>query len=164
MPSRVAKPAQPLRLRAADADDLAVMAACLQDALIPLNEMVFLAAEHRFMAAFTRFCRERLEDPAARDCEGLMQRQSVLTLEQVDAVKFRGLDPRFGRVRLELLTIVAEPEAGEGACRITLLFAGDVAIQVRARGLSARLEDFGDPWPARCAPAHELEPAAVRGA
>jgi Protein of unknown function (DUF2948) len=164
MPSRPATPAKPLRLRAVDADDLAVIAACLQDALIPLNEMAFLAGEHRFMAAFTRFCRECLEDPDGLGCDGLMQRQSVLTLEQVEAVRFRGLDPRLGRVRLELLTIVAEPEEGEGACRVTLLFAGDVAIQIQARRLSAKLEDFGDPWPARCAPAHELEPATARGA
>jgi hypothetical protein len=164
MPSRPAKPAKPLRLRAADADDLAVLAACLQDALIPLNEMAFLAAEHRFMAAFTRFCRESLDDPLGPGCEGLMQRHSVLTLEEVEAVRFRGLDPRFGRVRLELLTVLAEPGEGEGACRITLLFAGDVAIQIQARRLSARLEDFGDSWPARCAPAHELEPATAKGA
>jgi Protein of unknown function (DUF2948) len=161
MPSRRAKP---LRLRAADVDDLGVIAACLQDALIPLNEMAFLAAEHRFMAAFTRFCRECLADPQGLGGEGLLQRQSVLTLEDVEAVRFRGLDPRFGRVRLELLTIVTEPDGGEGACRITLLFAGDVAIQVQARRLSARLEDFGDAWPARCAPAHELEPATAKGA
>jgi hypothetical protein len=164
MPSRPAKQADPLRLRAVDGDDLEVIAACLQDALIPLNEMAFLAAEHRFMAAFTRFCRESLEDPEACDCEGLMQRQSVLTLEQVEAVRFRGLDPRLGRVRLELLTIVAEPEEDKRACRVTLLFAGDVAIQVRARRLAAKLEDFGEPWPARCAPAHGLEPATAEGA
>ena len=164
MPSRLAKQAEPLRLRAVDADDLAVIAACLQDALIPLNEMAFLAADHRFMAAFTRFCRECLDDPDGPDCDGLMQRQSVLTLEQVDAVRFRGLDPRFGRVRLELLTIVAEHEEDEDACRVTLLFAGDVAIQVQARHLAARLEDFGEPWPARCAPAHGFEPASAGGA
>jgi hypothetical protein len=163
MPSRPAKQAEPLRLRAVDADDLAVIAACLQDALIPLNEMAFLAAEHRFMAAFTRFCRECLDEPVGPGCDGLMQRQSVLTLEQVETVRFRGLDPRFGRVRLELLTIVAEREEDESACRVTLLFAGDVAIQVRARRLAAKLEDFGEPWPARCAPAHELEPATAEG-
>src|SRR5690606_18179883 len=31
-----------LRLRAVDAEDLRVIAACLQDALIPLHEMVYL--------------------------------------------------------------------------------------------------------------------------
>ena len=54
-----------LRLRAVDAVDLSVIAACLQDALIPLAEMAYLADERRFMAAFTRFQRERLVDPTS---------------------------------------------------------------------------------------------------
>ena len=45
--------------------DLSVIAACLQDALIPLSEMVYLAGEGRFVAAFTRFRRECLADPDA---------------------------------------------------------------------------------------------------
>lgn len=159
MSSRPAKPAARLRLRAVDADDLAVMAACLQDALIPLNEMAYLAEEGRFMAAFTRFCRECLDDPEGCESPDLMQCQSALTLDQVEAVRYRGLDPRLGRVRLELLTIVAEPPA-DGTRRITLLFAGDIAIQLQARSLSATLEDFGEPWPATCAPLHQLETVA----
>ena len=42
-----------LRLRAVDADDLSVIAACLQDALVPLSEMAYLPDQRRFMAAFT---------------------------------------------------------------------------------------------------------------
>ena len=45
------------------------------------------------------------------------------------------------------------------ACGITLLFAGDAAIQLDARAIAATLEDFGEPWPAAVTPAH---PAAVR--
>ena len=96
-----------LRLKAADAADLSVIAACLQDALIPLSEMVYLPDEHRFLAAFTRFRRECLADPDR--CEGLTQCQSVLTFERVEAVRHHGIDPRFGGVKLEFLTMVAEP-------------------------------------------------------
>ena len=52
-----------LRLRAMDEDDLQVIAACLQDALVPLREMAFMGEERRFMAAFNRFQWERLADP-----------------------------------------------------------------------------------------------------
>ena len=96
-----------LRLRAVDAVDLSVIAACLQDALIPLAEMAYLADERRFMAAFTRFQRERLVDPGRP--EGLTQSQSVLVLHDIEAVKFRGLDSRFAAVRFELLTLIGEP-------------------------------------------------------
>ena len=141
-----------LRLRAVDADDLAVIAACLQDALIPLSEMAYLVSERRFMAAFTRFQRERMPD-AGRP-EGLTQSQSVLVLRDIEAVKFRGLDSRFSAVRFELLTLIGEP-AEDGLVHITLLFAGDAAIQVRARTIAATLEDFGEPWPATSLPSHE---------
>jgi Protein of unknown function (DUF2948) len=144
-----------LRLRAVDAEDLSVIAACLQDALIPLTEMAYLADERRFMAAFTRFQRERTVDPSQP--EGLTQSQSVLVLHDIEAVRFRGLDSRFGAVRFELLTLISEP-AEDGLVHITLLFAGDAAIQLHAKSVVATLEDFGDPWPATTLPTHDWSP------
>jgi hypothetical protein len=144
-----------LRLRAVDAEDLSVIAACLQDALIPLSEMAYLPDERRFMASFTRFQRERLVDP--NQPEGLMQSQSALVLHDIEAVKFRGLDSRFGAVRFELLTLVSEP-AEDGLVHITLLFAGDAAIQLHAKSIAATLEDFGEPWPATTLPTHDWSP------
>jgi hypothetical protein len=146
---------QTLRLRAADADDLGVIAACLQDALIPLSEMAYVAEERRFMAAFTRFQRERLVDPAGT--QGLTQCQSALVLREIEAVRFRGLDSRFGAVKLELLTLFSESAAG-GLVSITLLFAGDAAIQLDARSIAVTLEDFGEPWPATATPSHQGAP------
>jgi len=142
-----------LRLKAVDSDDLSVIAACQQDALIPLSEMVYLAAEDRFLAAFTRFRRECLADPTR--CDGLTQCQSVLVFNEVEAVRHHGLDSRFGGVRLELLTMVAEPTA-DGAADITLLFAGDAAVRLRVRQIRVTLEDFGEPSPAPVPPAHDL--------
>jgi Protein of unknown function (DUF2948) len=143
----------PLRLKAVDADDLSVMAACLQDALIPLSEMVFMPDERRFFAAFTRFRRECLAAPDTSD--GLTQCQSTLTFHGVEAVRHHGLDPRFGAVRLEFLTMVAEP-GEDGLISVVLIFAGDIAIQLRVRAIEATLCDFGDPWTAAAAPHHEL--------
>jgi Protein of unknown function (DUF2948) len=142
-----------LRLKAVDADDLSVIAACLQDALIPLSEMVYLPDERRFLAAFTRFRRECLADPTC--CDGVTQCQAVLTFNGVECVPHHGIDPRFGGVKLEFLTMVAEPGAN-GLTTVVLIFAGDMALQLRMRGISATLSDFGEPWPAHAAPRHEL--------
>ena len=149
-----------LRLKAIDSDDLSVIAACLQDALIPLTEMAYLAGEHRFLAAFTRFRRECLADPAR--CDGLTQCQSVLVFHEVASVQHHGLDSRFSGVRLELLTVIAEP-AADGSTNVTLVFAGDAAIRLRVRRIHATLEDFGEPWAAPAAPAHDLTAAASEG-
>jgi Protein of unknown function (DUF2948) len=142
-----------LRLKAVDADDLGVMAACLQDALIPLSEMVYLPAEQRFLAAFARFRRERLADPD--DEQGLTQCHSVLAFAGVEAVKHHGVDRRLGGVKLEFLTMVAEP-GEDGLISVVLIFAGDIAIQLRVRAIAATLRDFGEPWPAAAAPHHQL--------
>ena len=50
-----------LRLKAGDARIWRVIAACLQDARIPLREMVFSPDERRFAAAFNRYRRERMQ-------------------------------------------------------------------------------------------------------
>jgi hypothetical protein len=60
-----------LRLKAADCEDLAVIAACLQDARVPLKEMAFLPGERRFVAAFTRYRREAAGRPTG--CEGITE-------------------------------------------------------------------------------------------
>ena len=45
----------PLKLSAADAEDLQVIAAICQDALVPVSEMAFLQDEKRFVLALNRF-------------------------------------------------------------------------------------------------------------
>ena len=132
-----------------------MVAACLQDALVPLSEMAYLAEEKRFLAAFTRFRRECLIDPEG--CAGLTQCQAALAFDHVEAVQHCGLDSRFGAVRLELLTLFTE-RVGEDLTDVTLLFAGDAAIRLRVREIAATLEDFGAPWPAPVPPAHDLPP------
>ena len=145
-----------LRLRAVDAEDLSVIAACLQDALIPLSEMAYLADERRFMAAFTRFQRERLVDP--NQPEGLAQSQSVLVLHDIEAVKFRGLDSRFGAVRFELLTLISEPAEGG--------LSHHAAVCRRRRDPAARQNDRRDARGFRrpMAGDHPAEPRRVVGA
>jgi hypothetical protein len=146
-----------LRLRAVDQEDLQVIAACLQDALIPLREMAFMADARRFMAAFNRFQWERLADLG--ESAGLTRCQAALRIDHVEAVQHRGFDDELDGVKFELLTIAAEP-LGEGGFQITLVFAGDVALRLKVSELSIILEDFGEPTPAIVAPRHEFSPSS----
>ena len=59
----------PLKLRAVDAEDLAVLGACLQDALVAVQDMRFLGEEDRFVMVVNRFCWENL-GPGARLAPG----------------------------------------------------------------------------------------------
>jgi hypothetical protein len=138
-----------LRLRATDTEDLAVIAACLQDARIPLAEMAYLGAEKRFVAAFTRYRRERQKDPTS--CIGLTECASVLVFEDIEEVKHKGLDGVAPGQEMALLTIATEP-GRDRLIHIDLVFAGDTQIQLRTDRILCRLEDFGEPCACRVTP------------
>ncbi len=160
--------ATPLKLVARDADDLAVIAACVQDALVPIGEMAFLPAEGRFILALNRFRWDRpnadadtaidVRDAAAHgDAEfwltgdsgpSFERVHSALRFEQVTAVRTRGIDLKKRDRILELLTIHLEPNT------VLMVFAGDAMIRVEMTGLLCYLEDFGAGWPTRWKPRH----------
>lgn len=132
----------PVRLRAEDVEDLAVLAALLQDARISLREMVFDPEAKSFIAAFTRYRRELQPDPLS--CDGLTERGSALRFDCVAVVKHKKLDPADLDRELTLLTIATAP--GERHLfHIELVFDEGVQIQLRTDCIDALLEDFGEP-------------------
>jgi hypothetical protein len=147
-----------LRLRAADAEDLAVIAACLQDARICLREMVFSPDQRHFAAAFTRYRRERMKDWSS--CDGLTECLSALVFEEIDEVKYRGLDPAEPDRDLVLLTIATEPGKAY-LIHIDLVFEGDAQIQLRTDRIACQLDDFGAPAPCKITPCDHLGEAWI---
>lgn len=130
-----------VRLRAEDVEDLAVMAALLQDARITLKEMVFDPDEGTFIAAFNRYRRELQPDPL--NCEGLTERGSVLRFGCIETVKHRQLDPNDLERELTLLTVATSP-GDRHLFHIELVFDEGVQIQLRSDCIDALLEDFGE--------------------
>ena len=137
---------RPLRLRALDDEDLRAVAACLQDALVPLSEIAYLKAERRFVMVANRFRWESAPEapPApvpqpARDArfaddEGGARYERVhcgVCFDRVRAVRFKGLDVRRKGQILELLTLESQPGA------ITLIFAGGASIRLETGGEDA---------------------------
>ena len=142
-----------LRLKATDCEDLAVIAACLQDARICLKEMVFSPKERRFMGAFSRYRRERQKD--WNSCEGLTECLSAVVFDEIDEVKYRGLDPSDPDKELVLLTIATEP-GRKHLIHIDLVFEGDAQIQLRTDRIACRLDDFSTPEPCKVTPCDHL--------
>src|ERR1700759_2356224 len=60
-------PDAPLRLRAEDAEDLAVISAVVQDALISVKDLTWERAEHRFTLVANRFRWESKEPGEQND-------------------------------------------------------------------------------------------------
>jgi hypothetical protein len=149
-----------LKLRAHDQEDLHVIAANLQDAIIPVSEMLFLPNAQRFILVANRFrWHEAATIPAASSPGDALfedgrpshfeRIHSGLRFDGVRAVRSRGFDRRARSQMLSLLTIVA----ADGA--IDLVFAGGADLRLEAAQIDCRLEDIGEAWPTSWRPQHE---------
>lgn len=134
----------PLRLRAEDLADLTVVAAALQDALVPVGDIAWLRDEGSFVMAVNRF---RWEAPNAEG-EPHERVHAGLRFDKVKQVQFRNIDHGDRGAFLELLTIACD----EG--RVVIHFAGGAAIRLEVEDLSCALADLGEPWPTAWKPGH----------
>jgi hypothetical protein len=157
---------KPLKLRARDPQDMDVIAALLQDALVPLGDMTFMEKEQRFVLVANRFRwqGDPAEDPRPAAPEPLEEGEdapfdddgqppyervnSGICFDKVQRVRYRGLKPGGKDEILSLLTITTEPRA------ITLIFAGEAAVRLEVQAIHCHLEDVGRPWPTRWRPDH----------
>jgi hypothetical protein len=150
-----------LRLRAEDADDLAVISACLQDALVSVRDLAYDRAAGCFILVANRFCWEGREpgEPAA----GAPFQRTLcgVTFEAVDSVAYRGFSRSEEDRILSLLAIRPIPGRWRGAAgsatAIDLEFSGAAAIRLTVRAIACRARDVGEPWPTRWKPNHPLD-------
>ena len=141
-----------LKLRAEDTEDLEVVSAVLQDALLPIGEMIFLPEERRFVLVANRFCWEcaaRGETPGGSE-GGFARILTGVTFDAVSGVKVRGFSPNDRDRILEVLAIVPEPGA------ILIDFSGDESVRLEVDRILCHLEDIGEPWPTPWRPNHPL--------
>lgn len=139
----------PLKLSAQDADDLQIIAAVLQDAIVPVCDMLYTPAEKNFIMAVHRFRWDDVKFTEA-SCPPCFERvHCAVDIDGVENVQQHGFDkgPRCGM--LDLLTLMLEK--GD----LKLVFAGGAEVRLKlAPGWRMRIKDFGDPWPSSCQPSH----------
>ena len=142
-----------LKLLVFDEEDLAVVSANLQDAVVRANDMAFLAKEKRFALSVARF------DWLAAD-EGRCQRlQTGMHFERVMSVRTTGFRPGKEDEVLNLLSIVfnaTEAPSGE----VVLTFSGGAGLRLEVECLEAQMLDIGPRWPCKGKPGHPADDAA----
>jgi hypothetical protein len=143
-----------LKLRAADAEDLAVLSAILQDSLVTIGDMAYLPDESRFVLVANRFRWEPQAGAAPTKGERVL---TGLCIDGVKTVSRRGFSPRDGDRILSLLALHMEGE-GAGASLI-LNFAGGSSVRLEVEQILCHLDDLGEPWPTRWRPKHPLADA-----
>jgi hypothetical protein len=154
----IAGGAAPLRLRAEDAEDLAVISACLQDALVAVGDLAYDPGARVFLLAANRF---RWEDcqPGIGDGGPFARTLCAVTFDNVAAAAYRGFQRGEKDRILCLLAMRLAADASVSAApglTLALDFAGDAEIRLTVSALRVRARDFGDPWPTTRQPGHEL--------
>ncbi|HEV2082569.1 MAG TPA: DUF2948 family protein [Brevundimonas sp.] len=142
---------EPLRLLAHDEDDLQIISAALQDAILRPRDVVWEKAARRLTVTLSRFCWE---------CGGTRV-LSALQLGDVQAVRSRQL-PRGPDAALELLALHFVPGEAPGG-QVLLMFAGGGDLSVQVECLDAVVADLTPRWKAQALPAHPAADDAAEG-
>ncbi len=144
---------QPLKLLALDEQDLQVLSAHLQDAVLRVADIAFVPAEKRFAMIANRFDWESASGGKATRKKGFRRRRSALRFERVLGVQLQGMEQNAKSAVLELLAMQFEAEdKPEGF--VTLVFAGDAAIRLHVECIEAEMRDLGPVWKTKMKPEH----------
>lgn len=147
----------PLRLRAEDAEDLAVISACLQDALVTVRDLAYDPAGRSFLLVANRFRWEGCS-PGRPKRDGAFERTMCgIAFDDVNSVAYRGFRRSEEDRILLLLAICAGP--GEASELVDLEFAAGATIRLAVAAIRCRARDFGQPWRTAWQPGHRLDEA-----
>ena len=138
-----------LKLVALDQDDLHVLSAHLQDALVRVGDLAYLPGQRRFALAARRFDWEVDADGPPR------RRLTGLHFDRVRAVRCRGIDRSNPDRVLNLLAVTfSETDAPSGSA--TLLFS-EGAVQIDLECIEGQMKDLGPVWEAESRPRHDRQ-------
>jgi hypothetical protein len=141
----------PLKFVVLDEEDLEVVSAHVQDAVVNASEMLWRPQEKRVVVALNRF-----------DWEGAQtgkpeyhRRRAALRFERVLSCKCRQMNPAGKDAVLNLLAVeFSETDAPSGV--VTLTFSGGAALRLDVECLEAELADLGPSWSAAACPTHAV--------
>lgn len=146
----------PLKLLAQGADDLAVLSALVQDAVLQAPDMTWQRAKRRFACLLNRF---RWEDRAAAEAakRPYERARALLVVDDVTAVRSFGFDRKDKDLVLSVLSLDWTAGA-DGAGKLTLVLAGDGAVEIEVEALDLTLQDVTRPYlaPSGKAPEHDV--------
>jgi hypothetical protein len=132
----------PLKLMARSGEDITMLSALLQDALLASADMQYIASEKVFVCLLNRYCREAEKDAPQRRLCGLK-------IGQVEKVQTRQIASEKGQF-YNLLSIGYE----EAENLLILTFSGGAAIRVYIGEIMLTLRDVAEAHPSFARPVH----------
>jgi hypothetical protein len=144
-----------LKLIALDREDIEVVSAHLQDAVVKAADIRWRPAEKRVVIALNRFDWEAANGTVPE----FRRRRAALRFERVSACKCRNCCAVEAVQADRVLNLLAVGFEGTDhpAGVITLTFSGGATLRLEVECLEAELADLGPSWVTECCPAHQVE-------
>jgi len=140
-----------LKLIALDTEDLEIVSAHVQDAVVRTVDMGYARADRRFAMLMNRY------DWTSDKPRGAgLRKRAAIHFDGVTHVAYAGFDPAAPEGVLNLLAITfTATDAPSGI--VELSFAGGGTVRLTVDFLEARLADLGAAWAAAAKPSHSLD-------
>ena len=141
-----------LKLIAHNLEDLKVISAHLQDAIVSTLDIANLKKNRIFLLQLSRFMWEDVERGVFRKNKRI---RTVLKFENVTNVSSKNIKNSKTEHFLDFLTMettVLQDKTYE----INLIFSGDAVIKVAAEVIEITLDDQGSPWITKNKPKHNF--------
>ncbi len=138
-----------LKLLALDSEDLEIVSAHVQDAVVRVGDMGYSKNDRRFVLLINRYAWETGDKRGQRKRAGLH-------FDHVTSAHAEGFDLNSKEGVLELLAVTFEPSDAP-AGQVLLTFAGGGRVRLDVECLEARLRDLGGVWAAKAQPKHDVD-------
>lgn len=149
----MSEPSEQLKLVALDKEDLEVISAHCQDAVLRLDDIGYVQKSRRFVIMLNRFDWETALK-TGKDHQ-LRRRRAALRFECVDHAEHTNLKAKPKDHTLKLLAIkFEETETPSGV--LSLIFSGDCEIKLSVECIEIELKDLGAMWETKTMPDHNL--------
>ena len=141
-----------LKLLATSDDDLRVIAAHLQDAIVSVKDIASLKKNRIFLIQLNRFMWEDVEKGVFRKNKRI---RTILKFDNVTSVLAKNININDNKIFLDFLTIESNL-LPDKSYEIKLIFSGDSVIKIKAEVIDVSLDDQGVPWETKAQPKHDF--------
>jgi len=142
-----------MKLAALDLDDLEVISAHLQDAVMRVGDIRWLKRERKLALVANRYDHLSVAGSSDRG----ERRLCGLQFSRVERVASSNIRMDEKTAILSLLAITFEPGATAPEGAIVLTFAGGGTIRAQVECIEAAMADLGPKWTARARPDHDAD-------
>tara|TARA_B100000700_G_C14406423_1_gene561569 strand:+ start:70 stop:519 length:450 start_codon:yes stop_codon:yes gene_type:complete len=141
-----------LKLIATSEEDLRVISAHLQDAIVLPIEIANLKKNRILLIQLNRFMWEDVEKGVFRKNKRI---RTVLKFDNVISVSSKNINQKSEKRFLDFLTIESTLMPDK-SYEINLIFSGDAILKIKSEVLDVTLDDQGSPWESKAKPKHKF--------